>query len=141
MIIAMLVVSAAWQCCGGGPGQWSSRLYRHCKTVARKTPITSAQYRLADIIYQLSLYPRHTRDYNSNNNNNNDNNSNSSCGDNQGVPAWVRQQLQSLQISELSAARALAELHRLFDKKRTQIVAMWAVENPTNAWDQASLSF
>jgi hypothetical protein len=54
-------------------------------------------------------------------------------------PADVAVFLATIGVREISAAWALQELAKLFDKKRPQIVAMWCVENATSAWEKVSL--
>jgi hypothetical protein len=42
-------------------------------------------------------------------------------------------------ITEFTAAWALEEQAKLFDRKRPQIVAMWCVENAVSAWEKVSI--
>lgn len=52
------------------------------------------------------------------------------------LPQSVRQVLQSLGgWDSITVERGLAELHKLFEKKRSQIVAMWSTDNPVQPWD------
>lgn len=52
------------------------------------------------------------------------------------LPRSVRQALQSLGGWEgITVERGLAELHKLFERKRSQIVAMWSTDNPVQPWD------
>lgn len=51
-------------------------------------------------------------------------------------PQWVADRLKGLGVREPGAAAALEELARLFDRKRSQIVAMWCVENAVSPWEK-----
>lgn len=51
-------------------------------------------------------------------------------------PQWVVERLKGLGVRELGATAALEELARLFDRKRSQIVAMWCVENAVSPWEK-----
>jgi lysophospholipid acyltransferase (LPLAT)-like uncharacterized protein len=42
----------------------------------------------------------------------------------------------ALALTEFTAAWALEEQAKLFDRKRPQIVAMWCVENAVSAWEK-----
>lgn len=50
-------------------------------------------------------------------------------------PDWFLTGLQSLQVESLTPMVAFAELNKLFEKKKSQIVAMWVPEKPTDEWD------
>ncbi len=47
--------------------------------------------------------------------------------------------LELLGIRELNQSAALEELARVFDRKRSQIVAMWCVENAVSPWEKVPL--
>jgi len=56
------------------------------------------------------------------------------------VPAGLLTSLlELLGIRELSQSAALEELARVFDRKRSQIVAMWFVENAVSPWEKVPL--
>ena len=46
--------------------------------------------------------------------------------------------LELLGMRELNQSAALEELARVFDRKRSQIVAMWCVENAVSPWEKVS---
>ena len=48
--------------------------------------------------------------------------------------------LELLGIRELNQSAALEELARVFDRKRSQIVAMWCVENAVSPWEKVKLN-
>ena len=58
-----------------------------------------------------------------------------------GPPAAVLPHLDSLGLRSLHPSDALEEMSKLFDKKRPQILAMWCVENASNAWEKVCLAF
>lgn len=53
------------------------------------------------------------------------------------IPSGVRSGLlELLNMKEISNENALEELAKLFDRKRSQIVAMWCVENAVSPWEK-----
>jgi hypothetical protein len=44
-----------------------------------------------------------------------------------------------IDLSQITYQQSLNLLHRLFDKKRPQIIAMWIMDNPLTPWDQVSI--
>ena len=48
----------------------------------------------------------------------------------------VQSLLEVLGVRELSAHAALEEMSKLFDRKRSQIVAMWCVESAVSPWEK-----
>lgn len=52
------------------------------------------------------------------------------------VPKCIRDYLFSIGgWSTITLDKSLSELHKLFEKKRSQIVAMWSTDNPVQPWD------
>jgi len=58
-----------------------------------------------------------------------------SCLNDKVWPDWFLSGLQSLQLLSLTPTVAFSELNKLFEKKKSQIVAMWVPEKPTDEWD------
>lgn len=57
------------------------------------------------------------------------------------IPAEAAAALcQLLGVRDLSCESALEELAKLFDRKRSQIVAMWCVENAVSPWEKVNHS-
>lgn len=52
------------------------------------------------------------------------------------LPSTMKEYIQSLfNWTDTTQSRSLLEIHKLFEKKRAQILAMWSTDNPTQPWD------
>mgnify|MGYP000040951624 CR=1 FL=1 len=59
------------------------------------------------------------------------------CADGDCIPTGVHASLlELLNMREISDECALEEMSKLFDRKRSQIVAMWCVENAVSPWEK-----
>lgn len=52
------------------------------------------------------------------------------------MPPAIHASFVELGVDAFTKPRALVEIHKLFEKKRAQMVAMWSVDNPVHPWDQ-----